>query len=91
VIHFALYGEAYRAVRLWPRIHRIRETIDDGRDRQCGEPLLISACLREVGDGTDPTISPLRRSKAFPSLVELSFLATVLASVVYFQDCIRSR
>ena len=28
----------------------------DGRDRQCGEPLLTSACLREVGDETDPTI-----------------------------------
>jgi hypothetical protein len=27
-----------------------------GRDRQCGEPRLPSACLREVGDETDPTI-----------------------------------
>ena len=33
------------------------EEPDRGRDRQCGEPLLPSACLREVGDETDPTIT----------------------------------
>jgi hypothetical protein len=67
------------------RYHRIRETVVDGRDRQCGEPLLISACLREVGDETDPAISSLRRSKAFPSLVGLG-LPTLPASVVHFQE-----
>jgi hypothetical protein len=60
------------------RYHRIRETIVDGRDRQCGEPP-ISLCLSARGLGsTDPTIASLRRSKAFPSLVGLG-LSTVPA------------
>jgi hypothetical protein len=53
-------------------------------------PFLISACLREVGDETDPAIASLRRYKAFPSLVGLG-LATLPASVVQFQESSRPR
>lgn len=39
------------------RYHRDQKNHSRGRDRQCGEPLLPSAYLREVDDETDPTIS----------------------------------
>jgi hypothetical protein len=48
------------------RYHRIRETIVYGRDRQRGEPLLISACLRRVLGSTNPTIAPPSTVQSFP-------------------------
>jgi hypothetical protein len=60
-----------------------------GRDRQCGEPRFPSAYLRKsVTDRSDDHV-PLRRFKAFPSLVGLG-LATVPALVVHCQEGIRS-
>jgi hypothetical protein len=74
VIHFAPYrrsGSGNRASNGFGYIGS--EDHSRGRDRQCGEPRFPSACLRKVGDMTDPTIVPpfdgLKLSRLLSGLV----------------------